>query len=112
MTISLAHGAARLAAATLTTIYTCPAGKLATINVNFCNTSNQAAKVSWYYSTTNPPGPADDRESKITLLPAGDPSNGNACEFTSKVLDAGKMIVCYADIAGVVASVNGLAEDV
>ena len=96
-----------LSATTNTTLYTVPAGKVATVNFNLVNTNATAAKVRVAISATGTPGAAEWVEYDVYLQPAGDPSNGNVLERSGFVVEATKNIVVYSDSAGVVARAHG-----
>lgn len=99
---------ASLPALAYTTIYTVPAGKVATVNFNLVNTSAGAVLVRVAISATGTPSATEWVEYDAYLQPAGDQSNGNVLERTAFVCEAGKNIVCYASTPGVVARAHGM----
>ena len=101
-------GAASLAAATNTTLYTVTSGKVATLNVNFVNTGSTQALVRLAVCATATPAAAEWVEYEARLAPAGSYENGNVLERTALVVEGGKLIVAYSDNAGVTARVYGM----
>ena len=95
-------GAQDLAAATNTTLYTCPSDTFAVVSVSLCNRSNQACNVRMAISTSATPGNAEWIEYDTELLGKG------VLERTGIVMDAGKLLVVYSNAAGVSAVAFGL----
>ena len=81
------------AAATNTTLYTVPAGKLTTANVSICNRGSGQIKVRLALSAGAAPTSAEWLEYDTPI-----PGNG-VLERTGLVLEAGKNIVVYTDVA-------------
>ncbi len=98
---------ASLLAATLTTIYTVPTGKTATVNLNLVNTSANPALVRVAISATSTPTAGEWVEYDAYLKAAGDPANANVLERTAFMCEAGKNIVVYSNIVGVTARAHG-----
>jgi hypothetical protein len=96
-------GTVLLAANTLTTLYTVPAGKTSTVNFNLVNTSASPVFVRVAISATATPTAAEWVEHGTYLFPSGDKSNSNVLERSAFVCGAGDNIVCYASIASAVA---------
>lgn len=97
-------GAQNVGALVNTTVYTVPAGKVATVNINICNRNSGVAKVRVALSATGTPGNAEYVE-----YDAGIAGNG-VLERTAFVLDAGKNVVVYSDTANVSVVVHGFEE--
>jgi hypothetical protein len=97
-------GKANLSATTNTTVYTVPADKTATVNVSFCNRTNQMVTVRLAMSATGTPGNDEWLEYDAVI-----DSNG-VLERTGLVLDATKQIVAYSSAAGVTVMAYGFEE--
>lgn len=95
-------GAQDLAAATNTTLYTCPADTFAVVSVSLCNRANQATNIRMAIATTATPGAAEWIEYDTELLGKG------VLERTGIVMDAGKVLVVYSNQANVSAVAFGL----
>jgi hypothetical protein len=98
---------ASMLAATYTTIYTVPTGKVATVNLNLVNTNYAAVLVRVAITSSGTPGANDWVEYDAYLKAAGDLTNSNVLERTAFMLEAGKSIVCYSNTAGVTARAYG-----
>lgn len=97
-------GAADIAANTGTTIYTVPAAKVATANINICNRNTNSVKIRIALASTGTPSAAEYIEYDTTLA-----GNG-VLERTAFVLNSGKNVVVYSDTANVSAIVHGFEE--
>ena len=97
-------GQAALAAATNTTIFTVPAGKVATATVNFCNLSATVSRIRLAISATDTPTAAEWIEYDADLL------SGSVIERSGLVLSAGKKLVAYSEFANVSVSAFGFEE--
>ena len=87
------------------TVYTCPAGNIAVVNLNIANTTTSADAVTVYVA---PSGATLATEHKVEVLSL---SGENVLERTNIVLDAGSFIAVNAS-AGTVANVWGVEEAV
>jgi hypothetical protein len=96
-------GKAALAAGTNTNLYTVPAGKVTTANINLCNRTSASVTVRIAIRSTVQTD-ADYIEYDTTL-----PANG-VLERTAIVLAAGEIITVYASADGVSARVHGFEE--
>ena len=92
-----------LNANTLTTLYTVPTGKTATVNFNLVNISSSPAFVRVAISNTATPSDSEWVEHGTYLLPSGDKSNSNVLERSAFVCQAGANVVCYANISNAIA---------
>lgn len=97
-------GTADLVAATNTTVYTVPTSRVATVNINICNRGSSPAKVRLALSTTALPTAGDYIEYEANLA-----GNG-VLERTGFVLEAGRLVVAYSDLATVSVVVHGFEE--
>lgn len=100
-------GAAALAAATYTTVYTVPANKVATLNVAVVNrgASDAAVRVAITTEATTPLN-ADFIEFDVVV-----PGAGGILERTALVAGSGEKIMVRASTADVTVRVHGLVED-
>lgn len=99
-------GAADLAAATATLLYTVPASTIATVNVRFANRNNVSTEIRLAIGTGASPTSTDYLSYEQTL-----PQNG-IVEDTGIVCSAGEKVWAYATIAGVSVRVHGHEETV
>lgn len=97
-------GKADLSASTYTTLYTVPAGKEATVNVNICNRSGDVATVDIAIAAAGTPV-----ASEFIVYQEEIPYPGGL-EKTGIVAQAGDLIVVRSDIASVSAQVWGIGE--
>lgn len=97
-------GQADLAATTNTAVYTVPAGKVASFNVNVLNRTASNVTVRMAISATNSPANSEFLEYEATV-----PANG-VMERTGLVASAGKNLVIYASSTGVSVNVFGFEE--
>lgn len=95
-------GAQDLAAATNTTLYTCPSDTFAVVSVSLCNRANQATNIRMAIASSATPGAAEWIEYDTELLGKG------VLERTGIVMDAGKVLVVYSNQANVSAVAFGL----
>jgi hypothetical protein len=95
-------GTADLAAATNTTVYTCPADTFAVVTVSICNRSASAASVQLAVCDTATPGNDEYIEFDTSLSAKG------VLERTGIVLDEGKLLVVRSSATSVNAVVYGI----
>lgn len=92
------------AATTYTSVYTVPATKLASFNLNLVNRSAVSVQVRIALAATASPTNAEFIEYDATI-----PANG-VLERSGLTLDAAKFVVVYASLIGVTAVVWGIEE--
>ena len=99
-------GAADLSATTNTSIYTCPASTIATVNVSICNRSASAVvvRLANLDGAIGTLANEDYIEYGITI-----PANG-VLERTGIVMAASGLIMAYSDTANVSVQVWGIEE--
>lgn len=97
-------GTANVGALTNTIVYTVPAGKVATVNINICNRNSGVAKVRLALAATGTPSSAEYIEYDCSIA-----GNG-VLERTGFVLDAAKNIVVYSYTANVSVVIHGFEE--
>lgn len=97
-------GAADLAAAANTTLFTVPAGKITTFTVSLCNRGSASAKVRLAIAEAAAPINAEYLEYDTSI-----PANG-VLERSGLVAEAGKLIVVRSDVATVSAVAFGFEE--
>jgi hypothetical protein len=95
-------GAADLAAATNTTLYTVPASTFAVVSVNVVNRSASAVTIRLAISSSATPGDSEFIEYDTSL------SSKGVLERTGLVLDAGKLLVIRSSAISVNAVVYGI----
>jgi hypothetical protein len=95
-------GTADLAAATNTTVYTCPSSTFAVVTVSVCNRSASAANIRIAVATSATPGNAEFIEFDTSLSAKG------VLERTGIVMDAGKLLVVRSSAVDVSAVVYGI----
>jgi hypothetical protein len=95
-------GTADLAAATNTTVYTCPSSTFAVVTLSICNRSASAANIRVAVSTSATPGNAEFIEFDTSLSAKG------VLERTGIVMDAGKLLVVRSSAVDVSAVVYGI----
>jgi hypothetical protein len=95
-------GTADLAAATNTTVYTCPSDTFAVVTVSVCNRSASAASIQLAVCDTATPGTDEYIEFDTSLSAKG------VLERTGVVLDAGKLLVVRSSAVSVNAVVYGI----
>ena len=93
-----------LAAGTNTSVYTVPTGKLATVNISFCNRAIVSAWIRMAVSTST--SPANGEWSLYDVMVG---QNGTF-EKTALVMSAGKQLICYADTANISVNVYGYED--
>jgi hypothetical protein len=95
-------GTADLAAATNTTVYTCPTSTFAVATVSVCNRGATAATIQIAISSSATPSAAEYLEFDTSLSAKG------VLERTGIVLDAGKLLVVRSSATSVNAVVYGI----
>lgn len=95
-------GTADLAAATNTTVYTCPADTFAVLTVSVCNRGSSPCTVQIAISSSATPSTAEYLEFDTSLSAKG------VLERTGLVLDAGKLLVVRSSATGVNAVAYGI----
>jgi hypothetical protein len=95
-------GAQNLAAASNTTVYTCPVDTFAVVTINVTNRATTSRNVRVALSTTTSPSTAEYIEYDVELL-----GNG-VLERTGIVLSAGQNIVCFSNSTDCNAVVYGI----
>jgi hypothetical protein len=96
-------GASALAAATDTTVYTCPADTFAVVTISLCNrNASTSSDVRVAVADAATPTTAEYIEYDVEVL-----ANG-VLERTGIVLDAGKRIVCRSTGSDISAVVYGI----
>ena len=95
-------GTADLAAATDTTVYTCPAATFAVVTVSVCNRGATASNIQLAVCDTATPGNDEYIEFDTSLSAKG------VLERTGIVLDAGKLLVVRSSAVSVNAVVYGI----
>jgi len=95
-------GVADLAAATDTTLYTCPASTFSVVTVSMCNRGTASATVRIAVAATATPLDSEFIEFDTTLTAKG------VLERTGIVLDAGKLLVVRSSAIGVNAVTYGI----
>ena len=98
-------GRANLTAATNTSLYTVPSGKVAVFNVSFVNRGTTTFNVRLALSNSGTPADADYLEFDYPLIPGG------VLERTGIVMDAAKVLVVYAAGANISAVAFGYEEN-
>jgi hypothetical protein len=88
-------GVADLAAATNTTVYTCPADTFAVVTLSVCNRGAASATIQVAIAATGTPADSEFVEFDVSLLAKG------VLERTGLVLDAGKRIVVRSSATAV-----------
>lgn len=101
----MAVGRFTLSADTDTLIYTCPADHVATKNVSFCATTQNAA-IQLAHTAGSTPADGDYLEKGSTLGVA------QSFERTGIYLEAGEKLYARASATGVNVVVSGPAEDI
>lgn len=97
-------GQADLAATTNTTVYTVPASKVATFNVNVLNRTGANVTARLAICASGSPSNSEYFEYDATIPPNG------VLERTGIVASAGKNLVVYASATGVSVNVCGFEE--
>jgi hypothetical protein len=95
-------GAADLAAATNTTLYTVPSATFSVVSLSLCNRGASTVQIRVAISTSGTPADADYIEYDVNLLSKG------VLERTGLVLDAGKVLVVRSSAVGISAVVYGI----
>jgi hypothetical protein len=95
-------GTANLTAATVTTLYTCPATTFAVVTVSVCNRSNSAVTFRMSLSATTTPAADEWLEYDTEILPTG------VLERTGIVVQAGYNLIIYSNTANVNAVAMGI----
>ena len=95
-------GTADLAAATNTTVYTCPSSTFAVVTVSVCNRGASAANIRVAVASSATPGNAEFIEFDTSLSAKG------VLERTGVVMDAGKLLVIRSSATDVNAVIYGI----
>ena len=95
-------GTADLAAATNTTVYTCPSSTFAVVTVSVCNRGASAANIRVAVASSATPGNAEFIEFDTSISAKG------VLERTGIVMDAGKLLVVRSSAVDVSAVVYGI----
>jgi hypothetical protein len=95
-------GAADLAAATLTTLYTVPVSTFSVVTVSVCNRGTTAANIRIAVASSATPADSEYIEFDTNLLAKG------VLERTGIVMDAGKLLVIRSSAISVNAVVYGI----
>ena len=95
-------GTTDLAAATNTTVYTCPADTFTVVTVSVCNRGASAATIQLAVCDTSTPGGDEYLEFDTSLAAKG------VLERTGIVLDTGKLLVVRSSATSVNAVVYGI----
>ena len=95
-------GTADLAAATNTTVYTCPSSTFAVVTVSVCNRGASAANIRVAVASSATPGNAEFLEFDTSISAKG------VLERTGIVMDAGKLLVVRSSATDVNAVVYGI----
>lgn len=95
-------GAADLAAATNTTLYTVPSATFSVVSLSLCNRGATTVQIRVSISTSGTPADTDYLEYDVNLLSKG------VLERTGLVLDAGKTLVVRSSAVGVSAVTYGI----
>jgi hypothetical protein len=95
-------GTADLSAATATTVYTVPSGKVASCTISICNRNSYGSiKVRVALAASGTPSASEYIEYDTNIGP------NQVLERTGMVMDATKRVVVYSDTASVSAVVVG-----
>lgn len=100
-------GKIKLAAITNTAVYSVPAGKFTTANVNMCNIGDTAVKIKLAIADGAAADLADEDyiEYGVDIPPCG------ILERTGLTLSAGEKVVAWADKGSVTVRVHGYEEE-
>lgn len=92
-------------AATNTTVYTVPSGKVATFSVSIVNRNGTTASVRIAISATGTPSASEYIEYGAGVL-----GSGGVLERTGLIAQATKNVVVYSDVANTSVTVYGFEE--
>ena len=95
-------GASDVAAGTYTTVYTCPASTFAVVSINLLNIGNSSCFVSLAIADASTPTNGEFIEFDTELTPK------SLLERTGIVMQAGKLLVVYTNVANVSAVAFGI----
>jgi hypothetical protein len=95
-------GANDVAAATYTTVYTCPAATFAVVSINFLNRGNASCFVRLAVADAATPTAGEFLEYDTELTAK------SVLERTGLVLSAGQLLVVYSNIANISAVTFGI----
>lgn len=98
-------GAAAPAADVATTVYTVPAGKVATVNINVVNRGEESATVRIALATQAAPANADWVEYDAEVPVAG------VLQRTADVLSGGERVIVQASSADLTVRVSGFTQE-
>jgi hypothetical protein len=100
-------GAQTLTAATYTTVYTVPSGKVSSININVVNRGAVPARVDVALATSGTPTDADYIEFGATI-----PANGGILERSALAVSAGERVVVRSTTDDCTVRVHGFEENI
>ena len=95
-------GASDVAAGTYTTVYTCPASTFAVVSVNLLNRGNSSCFVRLAIADASTPTNGEFIEFDTELTPK------SLLERTGIVMQAGKLLVVYSNVANLSAVAFGI----
>jgi hypothetical protein len=95
-------GASDVAAATYTTVYTCPASTFAVVSINFLNRGNSSCFVRLAVADASTPTAGEFMEYDTELTAK------SVLERTGLVLSAGQLLVVYSNAVNVSAVTFGI----
>jgi hypothetical protein len=96
-------GAADLAAATNTTVYTVPTGKVGTFSVNICNRNSTGARIRIALAAAGGGAPLATEYIEYDAILDGN----DVLERTALVLDGDRRVIVYSDVANISAVIYG-----
>lgn len=97
-------GQAAPSALTNTSVYTVPASKVATVNINVVNRGSEEVLVRLAIAATSTPTNSEYIEYDVLILP------NDVLERSALVMSAGKQVVVYASTANTSINVYGFEE--
>lgn len=97
-------GIADLTATTNASVYTVPAGKIASFNISVCNRNNTEATIRIAVASAATPTVAEYIEYDATI-----PGN-SVLERTGIIADEGKIVVAYSNVGNISVVIFGIEE--